>query len=127
MSHTYCRPDAWDLARFPVTVRFLDVQWRHTLHLCEPCQCGAGIPPPAGTDDSKLLTMSTLNEEGVMHVKQVACDRLLSSRVENKLQVISAVHVSAVHVLTGGSPFRPSTKRSQRRVAYLTCTPKLRP
>lgn len=48
---------------------------------------GAGIPPPAGTDDSKLLTMSTLNEEGVMHVKQVACDRLLSSRVENKLQV----------------------------------------
>lgn len=31
--------------------------------------------------------MSTLNEEGVMHVKQVACDRLLSSRVENKLQV----------------------------------------
>ena len=49
--------------------------------------CVAGIPPPAGTDDSQLLTMSTLNEEGVMHVKQVACDRLLSSRVENKLQV----------------------------------------
>jgi hypothetical protein len=31
--------------------------------------------------------MSTLNEEGVMNVKQVACDRLLSSRVETKLQV----------------------------------------
>lgn len=46
-----------------------------------------GIPPLAGTDDSQLLTMSTLNEEGVMNVKQVACDRLLSSRVENKLQV----------------------------------------
>lgn len=47
----------------------------------------AGIPPPEGSDDAQLLTMSTLNEEGVMNVKQVACDRLLSSRVETKLQV----------------------------------------
>ena len=47
----------------------------------------AGIPPPQGSDDAQLLTMSTLNEEGVMNVKQVACDRLLSSRVETKLQV----------------------------------------
>ena len=31
--------------------------------------------------------MSTLTEEGVMAVKQVACDRLLASRVEAKLQV----------------------------------------
>ena len=31
--------------------------------------------------------MSTLTEEGVAAVKQVACDRLLSSRVEVKLQV----------------------------------------
>ena len=47
----------------------------------------AGIPPPEGSDNAELLTMSTLNEEGVMNVKQVACDRLLSSRVETKLQV----------------------------------------
>lgn len=46
-----------------------------------------GIPPQEGSDDAQLLTMSTLNEEGVMTVKQVACDRLLSSRVETKLQV----------------------------------------
>lgn len=31
--------------------------------------------------------MSTLTEQGVMEVKQVACDRLLASRVEAKLQV----------------------------------------
>ena len=31
--------------------------------------------------------MSTLSEEGVMAVKQTCCDRLLASRVEQKLQV----------------------------------------
>jgi len=31
--------------------------------------------------------MSTLSEEGVMAVKQTACDRLLSSRVEMKMKV----------------------------------------
>jgi len=35
--------------------------------------------------------MSTLTEQGVMDVKQVACDRLLASRVEAKLQVQSVV------------------------------------
>jgi hypothetical protein len=30
--------------------------------------------------------MSTLREEGVMDVKQTACDQLLASRVEQKLQ-----------------------------------------
>ena len=30
--------------------------------------------------------MSTLREEGVMAVKQAACDQLLASRVEQKLQ-----------------------------------------
>ena len=34
-----------------------------------------------------VLYMSTLNEEGVMAVKQTCCDRLLASRVEQKLQV----------------------------------------
>jgi hypothetical protein len=31
--------------------------------------------------------MSTLTEDGIGHVKQVACDRLLASRVEVKLKV----------------------------------------
>ena len=31
--------------------------------------------------------MSTLTEEGIAAVKQAACDRLLSSRVEVKLKV----------------------------------------
>ena len=61
------------------------------MHLCSCQSCPAcntaGIPPPEGSDDAQLLTMSTLNEDGVMNVKQVACDRLLSSRVETKLQV----------------------------------------
>jgi len=35
--------------------------------------------------------MSTLTEQGVMDVKQVACDRLLASRVEAKLQVQAVV------------------------------------
>lgn len=47
------------------------------------CHCYAGVSP----EDAKLLTMSTLTEQGVMEVKQIACDRLLASRVEAKLQV----------------------------------------
>ncbi|KAK9843474.1 hypothetical protein WJX81_004449 [Elliptochloris bilobata] len=39
---------------------------------------------PAG--EGALLQMSTLREEGVMAVKQAACDQLLASRVEQKLQ-----------------------------------------
>ncbi len=38
-------------------------------------------------EDAQLLAMSTLTEEGVMAVKTTACDRLLASRVEAKLQV----------------------------------------
>lgn len=59
----------------------------------------AGIPPAEGSDEADLLTMSTLNEEGVMNVKQVACDRLLSSRVETKLQVCLP-HPSLLHDAT---------------------------
>ena len=43
----------------------------------------AGMAP----EDARLLSMSTLTEQGVMEVRQVACDRLLASRVEQKLQV----------------------------------------
>lgn len=38
-------------------------------------------------EEAQLHVMSTLTEEGVMSVKQAACDRLLASRVETKLQV----------------------------------------
>ena len=41
----------------------------------------------AGEAEAALLRMSTLSEEGVMAVKQTACDRLLSSRVEMKMKV----------------------------------------
>ena len=51
------------------------------------CVClDAGVLLP-GQEPAPLLTMSTLTEEGVMQVKQTACDRLLATRVEAKLQV----------------------------------------
>ena len=37
--------------------------------------------------EQTLITMSTLTEDGISAVKQLACDRLLSSRVEVKLKV----------------------------------------
>ncbi|PIN13153.1 GTP-binding protein CRFG/NOG1 (ODN superfamily) [Handroanthus impetiginosus] len=37
-------------------------------------------------DDSVLLTMSTLTEEGVISVKNAACERLLNQRVEMKMK-----------------------------------------
>lgn len=39
-----------------------------------------------GDDEGVLLTMSTLNEEGVAAVKNAACDRLLNQRVELKMK-----------------------------------------
>lgn len=51
-------------------------------------------------EELTLLTMSTLSEEGVMDVKQIACDRLLTSRVERKLRgkrmpdVLNRMHVA---------------------------------
>lgn len=51
-------------------------------------------------EEKTLLSMSTLTEEGVMEVKQVACDRLLTSRVERKLRgkkmpdVLNRMHVA---------------------------------
>ena len=40
----------------------------------------------AMTDDGVLLTMSTLTEEGVISVKNAACERLLNQRVELKMK-----------------------------------------
>lgn len=39
-----------------------------------------------GDDEGVLLTMSTLNEEGVAAVKNAACERLLNQRVELKMK-----------------------------------------
>jgi len=36
--------------------------------------------------ESEMVAMSALTEEGVQHVKQIACDKLLAQRVENKLK-----------------------------------------
>ncbi|GAX80932.1 hypothetical protein CEUSTIGMA_g8367.t1 [Chlamydomonas eustigma] len=55
-----------------------------------------------GSDDGEqvLMAMSTLQEEGVMAVKQVACDRLLSFRVDTKVagkrisDVLNRIHVA---------------------------------
>ncbi|KAI3431856.1 hypothetical protein D9Q98_010608 [Chlorella vulgaris] len=52
------------------------------------------------SDETTLVTMSTLTEDGISAVKQVACDRLLSSRVEVKLKgkrvgdVVNRIHVA---------------------------------
>ncbi|KAK9828781.1 hypothetical protein WJX72_002049 [[Myrmecia] bisecta] len=53
-----------------------------------------------GEEEAELLTMSTLSMDGVMKVKTTACDRLLSMRVEVKLQgkrindVVNRIHVA---------------------------------
>lgn len=53
-----------------------------------PSPLRAGVLAGGGAEgESALVTMSTLTEEGVSAVKQVACDRLLNSRVEVKLKV----------------------------------------
>jgi len=50
--------------------------------------------------EAELVSMSTLTEEGVQHVKQIACDKLLAQRVENKLKgkklddVINRLHLA---------------------------------
>lgn len=56
-----------------------------------PSSRSASEPPPNLVLLSAFLscqvTMSTLTEDGISAVKQIACDRLLSSRVEVKLKV----------------------------------------
>ncbi|KAL6785755.1 NGB1 [Auxenochlorella protothecoides x Auxenochlorella symbiontica] len=56
---------------------------------------------------SNLIAMSTLTEEGVSVVKQIACDRLLASRVEIKLkskrinEVGNRIHVAMPRIRDG--------------------------
>ena len=52
---------------------------------------------PVSPEEAELHSMSTLVEEGVMAVKQAACDRLLASRVEMKMQVQELLHF-AMHI-----------------------------
>ncbi|BFG35316.1 hypothetical protein CerSpe_215890 [Prunus speciosa] len=45
-----------------------------------------GLGGEATNDEEVLLTMSTLTEEGVIAVKNAACERLLNQRVESKMK-----------------------------------------
>ncbi|CAB4313982.1 unnamed protein product [Prunus armeniaca] len=45
-----------------------------------------GLGGEATNDEGVLLTMSTLTEEGVIAVKNAACERLLNQRVESKMK-----------------------------------------
>lgn len=52
--------------------------------------------------EGRLLQMSTLREEGVMAVKQTACDQLLASRVEQKLQARHPPSICQVSRINAG-------------------------
>lgn len=64
-----------------------------------------------GEDSGNLISMSTRNKEGVMHVKTLACERLLNQRVDSKLQGNRVDNIlSRIHVATprgGVDPNRP--------------------
>ena len=90
----------------------------------------AGILLPGALQEAKLLSMSTLNEEGVMDVKQTACERLLTSRVEVKMQVgrtprTAASLAAALHVdQEQRAPASVSQERSLQRPA---CSGQVKP
>ncbi|XP_024533784.1 nucleolar GTP-binding protein 1 [Selaginella moellendorffii] len=53
----------------------------------EASKCSGGIASEMMVeDDDCLLTMSTLTEEGVINVKNTACEKLLQHRVEGKMK-----------------------------------------
>jgi nucleolar GTP-binding protein len=60
----------------------------------------AGSSSSSSASERYLLTMSALTEDGVMAVKQTACDRLLNFRVELKVSgkrigdVLNKMHVA---------------------------------
>lgn len=56
-------------------------------------------PEAGGSINTKILSMSTLTEEGVQAVKELACDVLLEDRVDKKMKSKIAAHtISRVHV-----------------------------
>jgi hypothetical protein len=70
--------------------------------VCPVCRLAAGAAEGSISSSSEpyMMTMSTLTEEGVMAVKQTACDRLLNFRVDMKLagkrvtDVLNRMHVA---------------------------------
>lgn len=60
----------------------------------------AWIEEIARTDNATVLTMSCYSEEGVMNVRNTACDKLLAARVEMKMSgnkindVINKIHLA---------------------------------
>ena len=71
------------------------------------------------------MTMSTLTEEGVMAVKQAACDRLLNFRVDMKLagkrigDVLNRMHVAVPKARDGAArpPVIPPSVAAARAAA----------
>nr|MCL8600393.1 NOGCT domain-containing protein [Proteus mirabilis] len=66
----------------------------------EAMKSAVGLVGEPSSDDKVLLTMSTLTEEGVIAVKNAACERLLVERVDKKLKsdkmkaVLNRFHVA---------------------------------
>lgn len=67
----------------------------------------SGVSSDDDGDEAYLLTMSALQEEGLAFVKQTACDRLLRSRVEMKVQgkrindIVNRIHMATPKVRDG--------------------------
>eukprot|EP01110_Echinostelium_bisporum_P011586 TRINITY_DN5554_c0_g1_i1.p1 TRINITY_DN5554_c0_g1~~TRINITY_DN5554_c0_g1_i1.p1 ORF type:complete len:685 (+),score=286.68 TRINITY_DN5554_c0_g1_i1:149-2203(+) len=61
---------------------------------------GCADPGKGGIGGVQVVPMSTLTEEGVSHVKNLACDVLLEARVEKKLRAnrVTASGVNKLHV-----------------------------
>ena len=65
-----------------------------------PAEQRAWIEEIMNQDNATVLTMSCYNEEGVMNVRNSACDKLLAARVEMKMSgnkindVINKIHLA---------------------------------
>ena len=84
-----------------------------------------GLPPAEGQADECFFTMSTLTDTNVQHVRGVACERLLNSRVALKLRskkvtdVANRIHVAQPRggVDTENRPPTIPASVAQRRAA----------
>ncbi|KAL6763518.1 P-loop containing nucleoside triphosphate hydrolase protein [Haematococcus lacustris] len=109
-----------------------DEQRTITTMVAEARRISAGtamaVESAAGSEEEQvLMAMSTLNEEGVMQAKQVACERLLAHRVEVKVagkrinDVLNRIHIAMPKPRDGSSrpPVIPAgvAKARARRVA----------
>lgn len=81
-----------------MTAAHKQVQHKQVQHSSSPLCAGVAL------EDAPLLAMSTLTEEGVMAVKTSACDRLLATRVEAKLQVPPAAAAAVVSIWGVSAP-----------------------